>query len=72
MVSGMKKDITNEYKANGANPDKKCTCILSVNNPIYGIIDPHRFPMIPQNPVAKPLTVEGNSSLVYGNTCPVR
>ena len=64
MVSSKKKDITNDHKAKGANPDKKCRCSFSVSRPMYGISDPQTFPMIARSPVAKPLTVDGNSSLV--------
>lgn len=64
MVSGRKKDITKQSKAKGTKPDRKCTPILSVSSPMYGISELKLVPTTTQNPVAKPRTVDGNSSLV--------
>lgn len=63
-VSGKKKHPINVSSANGTNPDKKCTPILSVNTPINGIKEAIVVPKNVKTPTEKPLTFDGNNSVL--------
>ena len=70
MVSGKKQENIKVAKEKGIKPDKKWAPKYSIIIPIYGIKEAVIFPKIIMIPITKPRTVEGKTSVTYGNRCP--